>query len=168
MSDVDEAVKLLRISPDLVFRFFAAFSRFEYALKRSGFIGTRPKIKIEECWEAFAKTKRVEKCFNEVCSQDTRTADALTFLTKKPPKQQCLGPHGLTFEDVKDGQKGLLQVTLWLRRIRNNLFHGGKYPMPLGPFDPVREEQLIESGLVLLEAFLKCDASLRHAFLERA
>jgi hypothetical protein len=50
----------------------------------------------------------------------------------------------------------------YIRRVRNNLFHGGKFNGRW--FDPERSERLIGSSLVVLDACLDASPELREVY----
>jgi len=50
--DPEEVVLALVEDKDLVFRFFAVFSRFEYALKRGEFLKKQEQAEVD--WDAYA------------------------------------------------------------------------------------------------------------------
>jgi hypothetical protein len=53
--------------------------------------------------------------------------------------------------------------------VRNNLFHGGKYPYPFGPVpDVARNQQLLESAIAVLERCLAISPNVGSAFAEVA
>jgi hypothetical protein len=52
-----------------------------------------------------------------------------------------------------------------VRTVRNNLFHGGKFPMPVGPVDDVAHNtELVSSSLRVLRACLRFDSDVRASF----
>jgi hypothetical protein len=54
-----------------------------------------------------------------------------------------------------------------LRRVRNNLVHGRKFPETVGPVtDPARDAVLLERSLVILNSLLNLDAHVRNYFIE--
>jgi len=56
-----------------------------------------------------------------------------------------------------------------VRTIRNNLFHGGKFPYPDGPVqDVARDRELINSALVVLKEALALHPDLDATFREAA
>ncbi len=58
---------------------------------------------------------------------------------------------------------------VWLlgvvRTVRNNLFHGGKFPLLLVT-EPSRDSDLITNGLAILKGSLALDANIQGKFLE--
>ena len=70
---------------DLVFRFFLTFSRFEYALKRAGFI-TGSGSDIKPGWDKFSAKHR--SAFNP--SSSTELQQAVDYFSEHPPRKQIL------------------------------------------------------------------------------
>src|SRR6266496_3876644 len=81
-AEVDEMVPK-RFQP-LVFRFFIIFSRFEYALKRAGFV----TAKAEPAWDDFAKEHRTDFAPDKTATLKTACA---YFEANPPRKQICTG-----------------------------------------------------------------------------
>src|SRR2546426_9475946 len=67
---------------DLVFRFFLTFSRFEYALKRAGFI-TASGTDIKPGWDKFSSKHR--PAFNPSCSTELQQAE--DYFSEHPPRK---------------------------------------------------------------------------------
>lgn len=55
------------------------------------------------------------------------------------------------------------QLLLYVRRVRNNLFHGGKFSAELFE-DTERQEQLLRNSLVILSACLSLSPDVRGFF----
>ena len=54
-----------------------------------------------------------------------------------------------------------------VRVVRNNLFHGGKYPIPIEPLeDMARNEVLLNPSIVVLRNCLSISDPVRAAFEE--
>lgn len=145
-------VKDLVDDREVVFEFFAVFSRFEYALKRSDFL-EHDDGRAEPNWDTFANTLRGRLA--DV--RDPAFLEARRFLLSEPPKTQIAAQRQLGWEDTTRGpgeseERYLLRL---VSTIRNNLFHGGKYPYPFGPIEePSRDRRLLQAGVVVLQACL--------------
>jgi hypothetical protein len=136
---------------DDVVKYFELFSKMEYALKNSGFV--LDKGYAEADWNSF---------INHVSGSMTiNMDDNIKYLMEKPPKKQIVikgiagypkEPH----EKIKDGD--YKEMICACKRIRNNLFHGGKMGNdtdhsdedPNG--DPDRNAKLITAAIKILEA----------------
>lgn len=165
MVEPTEILEALVADRDLLFRFFAFFSRFEYSLKRSGFLKTGDRA--EPHWDTYASTLRGR--FGTVQDQTFRAAVA--FLLAEPPKTQVVTRNGLGWRDTPQGQGENQEhyVLRLVRAVRNNLFHGGKYPYPFGPIDDVaRNRRLLEAGITILSQCLELSEPVRAKFEEVA
>jgi hypothetical protein len=149
------------LDSNLITEFFFVFSRFEYALKRAGFVKPNRRS-AEPDWDRFGHA--LEQEYNP--DESSELARAVHYLLSSPPKRQIVQEDGsLGWESVTRGSESQI---VWLlgvvRRIRNNLFHGGKYPyMPLP--EPARDDRLLESSLILLDACLNWDEEVRDHFM---
>lgn len=63
---------------------------------------------------------------------------------------------------VEFDRKTELLIAL-VRRVRNNLFHGGKYNSELHE-EPARNEELLRGGLLILEECLRVSSAVRQAY----
>ncbi|MFI5300069.1 MAG: hypothetical protein ACHREM_18435 [Polyangiales bacterium] len=146
-----------------MFTFFAAFSRFEYALKSVG-LRMAPRNTsdaAEPDWDRFAST--ISADFKARLNADESLRTAVDELVKEPPKKQL---HDLSWVDVppQGDACGAHNVILIARRVRNNLFHGGKAERQTS--DVVRDNQLVEYTLVVLDRALACHDGVRTRFVE--
>jgi len=150
---------------ELVLQFFITFSRFEYALKRAGFVKSGPSNSALPDWSKFAK----EKC-NALLDDttDIEFTEARSFLLQKPPQKQIFVKSGNCMQwqnNTKRNGEGDAEYLLRLvRDVRNNLFHGGKYPE--GPVSGLilRNSKLLQACLTILEKGLSLDADVKHFF----
>ena len=140
----------LGIDKDLVLEFFCAFSRFEYALKKAGF-ATGGKTRVSADWDCFGKTLRALSS-----EQYAPVLECCGYLRRQPPKKQVLRGGNLAWSDVTDTSlSDVEQILIYVRCVRNNLFHGGKFPMPDGPVEGVaRNKELVQDSLAVLHAVL--------------
>jgi len=145
------------IDINLVICFFNYFSRFEHALKMRGFKKLdRDGYIVGVAWRSYnpeiqypTKTNQLDK--------------AIEYLCQFPVKRQ---KDNLSWEAVSPITPANFSDALnAVPKIRNNLFHGGKYLKP----DPKRDSALINAAIVLIKACLICDSQLKHEFdLERS
>jgi len=145
--NANELYKQLKVDKDIVARFFILFSRFEYALKREKYAcmyNNRVYVK----WSVFAKD--YNSSFNFERTDEIKSA--VDYLEQHPPKKQILKNGTLGWKKVeKQSTLRLEQIICSVRRVRNNLFHGGKFPD--GPIkEPGRNTELLESCIIILEA----------------
>ena len=120
------------------------YSRFEYVLEKLGFlINIRGKYIID--WYPYIEDISDRFQINHLSNQTLLTA--YEYLLRNPPKKKILGIPSqwqtISFpRNVTDCKK----VIEYIRAIRNNLFHGSKYP-----FDTARDSNLILSSIILLD-----------------
>jgi hypothetical protein len=139
---LEEAFHRVDFDRELVFKFFIVFSLFEYALKEARL--RRSGSNAEPDWDAF--TDSIEQSFGPNKSNELNTAVAYIF--SDPPKQQVNMNGQMNFEprDPVNGNSEVRKLSVYIRRIRNNLFHGGKFQ-----YDRPRDTFLIKYSLIILE-----------------
>ena len=150
MRDFTQMLDQLDAERDLVIGYFAGFSRFEFALINGGFAGGNAHHAVAD-WPAFLA--QIEPHFNY--QQTDELQNAVDFLEAHPPKRRALVNGTLRWVVNTDAeQKSRLQaIAVHIKAIRNNLFHGGKYPgTPAVPTE--RDGNLLRSAIVILEALL--------------
>lgn len=161
MTQLEFSQKLLSeigASRDTIIEFFAVFSRFEYSLKCAGYI-EKDKSYVAADWDRFAE--ELNSSFKMKLNRDTELKSAVDYLIKNPPKKQINDNGTLSWSkaDSWNEKKPILEwLLLMIRRIRNNLFHGGKFSV--GPVqDLARDQQLLECSLRILEKCLRLNAA---------
>ena len=165
MTELNTVIDSLVGDRELVLRFFAFFSRFEYSLKRTGFL--KAGDKAEPDWNTYANSLRGH--FGTVKHKEF--CDAVAFLLKDPPKTQIVSGTNLDWIDTVQGngehhERYILRL---VNTVRNNLFHGGKYPVPIGSMSDVgRNRKLLEAAMSVLTQCLVLSAPVRAAFEETA
>jgi hypothetical protein len=144
----------------LAVRMFRQFSRFEYALKASGCL-VRRDGKAEANWDRFAAD--IGKEFDERAKSNPAFDEAVKYLTQHPPKEQHAKDGALQWiEKPADPPAGSTAVLLYVRRVRNNLFHGGKFSHSW--IDPDRSTRLIRASLEILHECLEISDRVRNAY----
>ncbi len=156
------------VDKDLLLEFFLTFSRFEYALKASGYFKQhspdRPRLpRAEHDWDRFARSLRAS--FDPNTSDDLR--QACEYLLHSPPNQQVIIHREVAWETpVRPGQETDVEFLLrMVRCVRNNLFHGGKYNIEVHE-SPKRTEHLLRSSLTLLSFCLELAPAQATAYRE--
>lgn len=153
----------LNVDQDIVMEFFVVFSRFEFALKRSGYLKNgKDGRRAEPDWPKFELMYK--KKFDP--SRVPKPREAWDYLDEDPPKIQVVVDGELDFEvDEKLKDKSPFEkVTLAVRTVRNNLFHGGKFPRSGIVDDPARKTALLKKCTLLLEEMLKLDPKVKMEF----
>lgn len=135
----------------LAFDFFMIFSKFEYALKKAGYMSGNNIVTVD--WDRFARD--YSSNFS-IC--DDR---AMKFLLEKPPKKQSIKNDELIWKDSELKDKAEAdRLLIFVRRVRNNLFHGGKH----NDSDIKRNIDLIRSCIDIIEECVKWDKDVKRHF----
>lgn len=144
----------LNLDPQLACEFLAVFARYEFALKAAGFAHGDDAT---ASWDRYART--VDAAFAGLNDKDLRVA--IDYLLTQPPKKQVLDHGNLQWRDAPPDPNlsRAEQVLLMVRRVRNNLFHGGKF---LPGSD--RDEMLVSHSLVVLQACLPLNTDVATAY----
>ena len=89
--------------------------------------------------------------------------DAVTYILEHPPKKQMIA-NGLLEWDPAEPDTDLCSdlALIYVRRVRNNLFHGGKFNGHW--FAPDRSEALLRHSLTILRACLAASDELSQAY----
>lgn len=141
----------------LASEFFKEFSRSEYALKAAGF--HKGDGNAEANWSEFAK--HVETLVQT--PDDEQLSEAIGFVLDNPPKKQVIRNGTIQWSDAAPNQKlKANNLLIYVRRVRNNLFHGGKFNGNW--FEPERSEQLIQNCLIILKACVNFVENTRNAY----
>ena len=142
----------------LVYNFLVAFSVFEYSLKELGLAsqsGNYLKIK----WKSFVDG--ISSDFENIENLPNQLQDAINYLFEHSPREQFFNGRNIewkaTSQDVTEtNARWLLRI---LKTVRNNLFHGGKYP-----YDPIRDTDLLQSCLIVLMYWAELKPEIRDVF----
>jgi len=146
-------VELTELAKEL----FRIFARFEYALKEVGFHTGEGDASPH--WRNFALS--IDEILEEQATSELTAA--IGYILDQPPRKQVVRNGELTWElapPQTDSRADLL--LLYVRRVRNNLFHGGKFNGHW--FEPDRSETLMKSSLVVLNAALAASDPVRRAY----
>jgi hypothetical protein len=147
MPDIED--RLREMLPPATVSFFVSFCRFEYALKRAGYL-IRDEGRAEANWNAFARDLGAN--FLVEISATVGTAK----LINEPPKRQIVVAGNLSWEPV-EAVTNVQELFGAVSRIRNNLFHGGKFAEGVVT-DSSRDQDLIAAAQqVLAHALAKND-----------
>lgn len=146
----------------LIIEFFIIFSRFECALKASGFHNEN-NGRVTANWDTFVASIR-----EEFDSERTDTLkSAVDYLTQHPPKVQAINGNSLVWNERNFNQNEPIvnRLCLSIRDIRNNLFHGGKFQ---GNYqeDVSRNYKLLKSSIVVLNEWLRLNDIVKDNFLQ--
>ncbi len=140
----------MAVPQELAQQFLFQFARAEYALKGvKGFCDGDEGKRAKPNWDAFASAIAEHLAGHPRVDKETRE-----LLLNQPPKVELVRDGVAKFEDKPlcerpDGQR-LIEA---MKRVRNNLFHGGKE----NPEQyPGRDERLVEAALTVLHVAMEC------------
>lgn len=143
---------------DLICQFLFAFAAFEQALKAAGF--NRGDGPAKPDWMTFAD---VDEVLEEFQDRDSRIAEDVQLLIEDPPRQQKVQNGNLNWEVADPSQDTLSKTALvYVRRVRNNLFHGGK--MGVESFPRERDIELIDASLGIIHRCAELHPEVRTLF----
>lgn len=138
----------------LAFKFLKEFARIECALKASGFHNGDGDAKAN--WDTFANS------IANNLENDSHLSNAIDYMSRNPPKKQVIANGILAWDTASVHPHKTHELLLCVRRVRNNLFHGGKFNGHW--FAPERSRVLIQHSLSILEACLKNSSILATAY----
>lgn len=141
----------------VAFRFFKLFAQYEYALKAMGFGSAGSNGQAEPSWDRFANDVGVQV----MAVNDGPVADARRYILEQPPKRQVWVEGRVDWEPVANTDRSVQALFGHIRRVRNNLYHGGKFNGRW--FDPDRSRELIEKALLVLDELKNLDSRLGDA-----
>lgn len=166
---VEQSDALLAMIGDknLVLRFFVTFSRFEFAMKRCGCFKEHPKKgtdrRAEPDWDALAERESIK---NQLLASPSEVVlKACEYLLKYPPQSEMVRCKQLKFvATTRNSNESEVRYVLRLvQKVRNNLFHGGKFPN--GPIpDAIRNDVLLKSCIDILYRCLILDDEISACF----
>lgn len=142
---------------ELASELFHVFSRTEYSLKASGYNNGDGAAKAN--WRKFAL--EVEELI--ACPSSGSLKEAIDFILNAPPRKQVIREGVIEWdvsEPTTDSQADKLLI--YVRRVRNNLFHGGKFNGHW--FAPERSEPLLKHSLVILSSCVESIPDVKSAY----
>jgi hypothetical protein len=141
----------------LAFAIFKLFAQYECALKAMGFVKAGHGGRAEPDWDRFVR----EVGRNLVTGSDREIADARRYLLSNPPKKQIVDSGRVKWQAVDNRDKSAAALFGHIRRVRNNLYHGGKFHRRW--IEPDRSLLLLRCALTLLDALVRKDRNLERA-----
>ena len=139
--------------------FFRIFARFEFALKMAGYCQLQ-KDKVEIDWDGFANNPRMGKPFFEIAMTSSLCPTILT----DPPKAETISNGQWGFASSAEKPASVQDLMGHVRRVRNNMFHGGKY----FDGDEGRDAALVSEAIAVLLAAAEIDPDINFFFEGRA
>jgi len=143
---------------DFIYEFFWLFSRFEYSLKMTGFHNGNGNAKAD--WRRFAAA--IESYYDK--SSSASLAESVAYILENPPNKQVVNNGVHQWSNTPPDSNSEIDLLLqYVCRVRNNLFHGGKYKGKALE-NPDRSERLITSCNKILRYCLELAPDVRKAF----
>ena len=141
---------------DLASKFFREFSRLEYSLKACGYNnGDGP---AEANWSRFARA--IEQA---VANSTDEVKQDIDFLLSEPPKKQFINAGVMEWRSAPANTGSRSDdLFVYIRRVRNNLFHGGKFNGNW--FAPERSEMLMSASLTVMRWAVTQDQRVFEAY----
>ena len=138
--------------------FFRKFSRMEYALKAAGFLVTNQR-NAEADWKRFALN--IEAALTSPDAAEIQ--GAIMLILTEPPKKQVNVNNILEWDPTPPDAANQAELLLrYVCRVRNNLFHGGKFNGHW--FQPERSGELMHASLIILDACRKACPEVDRAY----
>lgn len=145
---------------ELAHRLFRQFARSEYALKAAGFL-KREDGAAEANWLAFADG--IDPDFQDLIGQSEPLRLACSYINKSPPKKQVVRDGELGWDETApDAKTATGLIIAYVNRVRNNLFHGGKFNGAW--IDPARSQELLKHALIILDHAIPLSARVLAAY----
>lgn len=143
---------------DLAFRFFKLFAQYEWALKAMGHVYPHRQTGAAMAdWDAFSNAGGAQV----LTLQQAEAKAAIEYLFTSPPKLQVYVDGKLGWRPVSGEVHTAQALFGHIKRIRNNLYHGGKFNGAW--LEPERNGDLIGHALAILSTLLEQNDELRQA-----
>ncbi|SEI03712.1 hypothetical protein [Paracoccus alkenifer] len=134
---------------------FKCMMRLEFAVKEAGYVRRGSRNAAEIDWDEYARNRLGPGFWRQV-----QGAEEIKPLIQTPPKKQIVDDNG-SLDWRNAGEVTCVQELIGaVRRVRNNLFHGGKSGDP----DAERNDELFAASLCVIELILKKDDRVRTIF----
>lgn len=162
---------LTQVDRDLLLEFFLTFSRFEFALKNAGYIQHSSQADpvdppdAKPNWDAFAAA--IRGTFRQQGAASFK--GACDYLAMTPPWREVIlnGALGWTADPPPKEMPIEQRTLLCVRRLRNNLFHGGSLS-PVHGYDAATTESLLKACTEVLTQSSKLSSRMQAAYGEAA
>ena len=154
---MDTAVDYAKIEehPAETARLFKVMMRLEFGLKEIGCCRAGGDQKVEVDWDRLAN-----ECLGRSFFDAVKAEGNADVLLKAPPQHQIINDEGFLSWEQAGAVSNIRELIGAVRRVRNNLFHGGKHGDP----DKDRNDSLICNALAVVDAMLQHDDDLRMMF----
>jgi hypothetical protein len=162
MENTEKLLEYFKTRPegkDLIFNFFITFARIEFSLKNSRKLLFGNNKGGQPNWDSFIN--RLNN-FNSERTNDIKSA--VDYILTHPPQKQVVKNGQIEFIDARVTQSSdLVKLNIYIRRIRNNLFHGGKFQGKYIP-DVSRNSILLTSALIIMNEWVNLDSEIKELF----
>ena len=152
----------VHLDRSLAMRFIDAFMTAEFALKLGGFGHMQGGAACAH-WDKFASS--IQDAFDDVDDQTFR--DAVAYLVQNPPRKQVMNGRAWEWKESLPSttSSSSQQCLLMVRRVRNNLIHGGKSYVLGGSDTSERNDKLVRSSLIVLRHVMTLNEEVRDVYL---
>ncbi|QDP01814.1 hypothetical protein [Thalassotalea sp. PS06] len=131
----------------LALEFFKLFSSYEAWMKENGYVSEGRWQTIRLDWQRTID----EKLCHIFAIAEAEIGESIAILIHRSPKKQVIVNRVIKWEEVTYESIDARNLFDSIRRVRNNLFHGGKYAGEWRRPDRVRE--LLASSVEVLSYF---------------
>lgn len=138
---------------------FRIFARFEFALKMAGYAKMSGKM-VKILWNEFATSNLIGASFFDEVS----ASGICPLLLTAPPRADRISNGVYGFDDQAENPTTSEDLLQMVRRVRNNVFHGGKY----FDQDVKRDELLIAEAIAVLLLACEWHGDVKFYFEGRA
>ena len=107
----------------LAFSFFKLFAQYEYALKVMAYAHAGRQQQAEIDWDRFANEVGAAIMNND----NPAVVQARQHILDHPPKRQVWVDGAVAWETISSEDRSPQSLFSHIRRVRNNLYHGGKF-----------------------------------------
>lgn len=145
--------------PQRADEFFRIFARFEFALKMAGF-GAMRGGRVEINWNLFANSNHIGKPFFSYVKEE----NICPIILVSPPKAELIENGQYAFKEEASAINSVQGLFGAVRRVRNNLFHGGKY----FDDDDERNRILVAEAITVLLCAVERHSEVKFFFEGRA
>jgi hypothetical protein len=94
-------------------------------------------------------------------AEDAAVVAARQYILEHPPKRQVWVNNAVDWEQVANVERSPQMLFVHIRRVRNNLYHGGKFNGRW--IDPDRSKELIGKALLILQTLERMDSQVSEA-----
>ncbi len=155
------------VDRELLLDFFLTFARFEFALKSAGLFVKRRSHKKEVTYEAKPDWDSFARQLNGVFRPDAnpRLRQACDHLLINPPWREVVRGGALRWDSAAESDQlsEVERLLRYVRRVRNNLFHGGKFTS-VPASDLGRNAALLADSLIILRECLNLAEGVRAEY----